>query len=101
MVKRKKAQKDKQRSTKHTHKTKDRVKRTPLKIGGELMRSGRIGSYTITCRLNTDPEIPVTRLGEPWTHHFCIGITFFANNKRGCTSGTHDVLVGTHQNVII
>jgi CRISPR/Cas system endoribonuclease Cas6 (RAMP superfamily) len=31
-----KGQKDTQRSTKHTHKTKDRVTRTPLKIGGEL-----------------------------------------------------------------
>ena len=30
----KKVQKDKQRSTKHTHKTKDRVTRTPLKCGG-------------------------------------------------------------------
>jgi hypothetical protein len=29
-----KIQKDKQRSTKHTYKTKDRVKRTPLKVGG-------------------------------------------------------------------
>ena len=28
-----KVQKDKQRSTKHTHKTKDRVTRTPLKTG--------------------------------------------------------------------
>jgi bacterioferritin (cytochrome b1) len=28
-----KEQKDKQRSTKHTHKTKDRVTRTPLKTG--------------------------------------------------------------------
>ena len=28
-------QKDKQRSTKHTHKTKDRVTRSPLKTGGE------------------------------------------------------------------
>jgi hypothetical protein len=35
MVKRK-GQKDKQRSIKHTHKTRDRVTRTPLKIGGEL-----------------------------------------------------------------
>ena len=33
---RKKVQKDKQRSIKHTHKTKDRVTRTPLKPGGEL-----------------------------------------------------------------
>jgi len=31
-----KVQKDKQRSSKHTHKTKDRVTRTPLKTGGEL-----------------------------------------------------------------
>jgi len=31
----KNVQKDKQRSTKHTHKTKDRVTRTPLKTGGE------------------------------------------------------------------
>ena len=30
MIKRKKGQRDKQRSTKHTHKTKDRVTRTPL-----------------------------------------------------------------------
>ena len=29
-----KVQKDKQRSTKHTYKTKDRVTRTPLKTGG-------------------------------------------------------------------
>ena len=30
-----KEKKDKQRSTKHTHKTKDRETRTPLKTGGE------------------------------------------------------------------
>ena len=29
-------EKDKQRSTKHTNKTKDRVTQTPLKTGGEL-----------------------------------------------------------------
>jgi len=34
-----KKKKDKQRSTKHTHTTKDRVTRTPLKTGGELMCS--------------------------------------------------------------
>ena len=37
-------QKDKQRSTKHTHKTKDRVTRTALKTGVELRCSGRVGS---------------------------------------------------------
>ena len=31
-----------QRSTKHTHKTKDQVTRTPLKTGGELWCSGRV-----------------------------------------------------------
>ena len=39
-----KIQKDKQRSTKHTHKTKDRVTRTPLKTGGEFSCSGMVGS---------------------------------------------------------
>ena len=37
-----KLQKDKQRSTKHTYKTEDRVTRTPLKTGGELRCSGRV-----------------------------------------------------------
>jgi len=32
----KKYRKNKQRSTRHTYKTKDRVTRTPLKTGGEL-----------------------------------------------------------------
>ena len=40
-------QKDKQRSTKHTNKTKDRVTLTPLNTGGELMCSGRVRS---SCR---------------------------------------------------
>jgi hypothetical protein len=35
-----KVKKDKQRSTKHTYETKDRVTRTPLKAGGEIMCSG-------------------------------------------------------------
>ena len=43
-----KVQKDKQRSTKHTHKTKDGVTRTPLKTGGELMCSGRVSSSCST-----------------------------------------------------
>ena len=43
-----KIQKDKQRSTKHTYKTKDRVTRTPLKIGGELRCCGRMSSSCST-----------------------------------------------------
>jgi hypothetical protein len=39
---------DKQRSTKHTYKTKDRVTRTPLKTGGELRCSGRVSSSCST-----------------------------------------------------
>jgi hypothetical protein len=57
-----KVQKDKQRSPKHTHKTKDRVIRTPLKTGGEIRCSGRVGSSCSTsgtCRVNlvTNPVI--------------------------------------------
>jgi hypothetical protein len=40
--------KDKQRSTKHTYKTKDRVTRTPLKTGDELRCSRRVGSSCST-----------------------------------------------------
>jgi hypothetical protein len=40
-------QKDKQRSRKHTYKTKDRVTRTPIKTGGEL-RCSTSG----TCHVN-------------------------------------------------
>jgi hypothetical protein len=43
-----KAQKDKQRSTKHTYKTKERVTGTPLKTGGERRCSGRVGSSCST-----------------------------------------------------
>ena len=38
----------KQRSTKHTYKTKDQVTRTPLKTGGELLCSGRVSSSCST-----------------------------------------------------
>ena len=36
--------KDKQRSQNITHKTKDRVKQTPLRTGSELRCSGRVSS---------------------------------------------------------
>ena len=57
-----KVRKDKQRSTKHTHKTKDGVTRTPLKTGGELRCSGRVSSSCSTSdtrRINlvTNPVI--------------------------------------------
>jgi hypothetical protein len=52
MAKRKKYKRKKQRSTKHTHKTKDRVTRSPLKTGGELRCSGRMsGSSSTDIRL--------------------------------------------------
>ena len=41
-------QKDKQRSTKHTHKTKDRGTRTAQKNEGELRCSGRVNSFCST-----------------------------------------------------
>ena len=57
-----KVRKDKQRSTKHTYKTKDRVTWTPLKTGGELSCSGRVGSScstsgTRSVNLVTNPVI--------------------------------------------
>jgi hypothetical protein len=38
-------------STKHTHNTKDRVTRTPLKTGGELRCSGRVSCSCSTSTL--------------------------------------------------
>ena len=43
-----KVQKDEQRSTKHTYKTKDQVTRTPLKNGAELMCSRMVSSSCST-----------------------------------------------------
>ena len=43
-----KVEKDKQRSTKYTYITKDRVTRTPLKSGGKFRGSGRVGSSCFT-----------------------------------------------------
>jgi hypothetical protein len=43
-----KGQKDKQRSTTQTHKTRDRVSRSPLKAGGELRCSRRVSSSCST-----------------------------------------------------
>jgi hypothetical protein len=77
-----KVQKDKQRSTKHTYQTKDRVTRTSLKTGGELRCSGRIGSSCSTsgtCHVNLlthpvisrewgkDREVFATSGTEPWS----------------------------------
>ena len=45
---REKVQKDKQRSTKHAYKTKDRVTQTPLKTGDELKCSVRVRSSCST-----------------------------------------------------
>ena len=61
MAKRKRT-KDKQRSTKHTHKTKDRVTRTPLRTEGEPRCSGRASSSCYTsgthyANLDTNPVI--------------------------------------------
>ena len=47
MAKRKRT-KEQRRSTKHTHKTKDRVTRTQQKTGGELRYSGRVSSSCST-----------------------------------------------------
>jgi hypothetical protein len=77
-----KIQKDKQRSTKHTHKTKDRVTRAPLKTGGEFKCSGRINSSCPTSgtrRVNIvthpvishewgkDREVFMTKGTYPWS----------------------------------
>lgn len=50
-----------------------------------------------------NPEILATRLGEYGTNYLCLGLIILnqKNNNKGCTSGTCDYLVGTHQKVIL
>jgi hypothetical protein len=66
----KKVQKNKQRSKKHTYKTKDRVTRTPVKTEVELMCSGRVSSSCSTSgtrrvNLGTNPVIS-REWGKNW-----------------------------------
>jgi hypothetical protein len=77
-----KVQKEKQRSTKHTYKTKDRDTRTPLKTEGELRCSGRVSSFcstsgtrrvnlvtnpVISRELGNDREVLTTSGTYPWS----------------------------------
>jgi hypothetical protein len=61
-----KGQKDKQRSITHTYKTKDRVTRTPLKIGGELRCSGRVGSSCSTSGTRRVNLVTNTVISREW-----------------------------------
>ena len=54
----------KQRSTKHTYKTKDRVTRTPLKTGSELRCPGMVGS---SC--STSGTLHVSLVKNPVIYH--------------------------------
>ena len=51
-----KVQKDKQRSTKHTYKTKDRVTRTPLKTG-ELFRQWSLFDFSYLTLLSRNEYV--------------------------------------------
>jgi len=57
-----KVQKDKQRSTKHTYKTKDRVTRIPLNTGDNLRCSGRVSS---SCSTSDTRHVKTTIKSRP------------------------------------
>ena len=99
---------EKQRSIKHTHKTKDRVTRTPLKTGGELGFSGRVSSscstsYTrrvnlvthpvISHALGKDREVLTTSGTYPWS--FVIQILHNGQPNRGGDRKTFEVMTST------
>ena len=77
--------KDKQRSTNHTHKTKDQETRTSLKSWGELRYSGRLGSscFTSGTRRFTliykpgvnaiSPSLVINQLNPKLNTHLCRG----------------------------
>ena len=66
-----KAEKDKQRSTKHTHKTKNRVTRTPLRTGGwtQVLQNGKQFRSTIVRRIvDRDNNIFVMEVTGVYQH---------------------------------
>ena len=69
-------QKDKQRFTKHTHKTKDRVTRTPLKTGGEHRCSGRVGSSYCTSDTRRVNLVTNPVISHEWGKVFTTSITY-------------------------
>ena len=86
-----KIQKDKQRSTKHTHKTKGRVTRTLLKNWGELRCFGRESSSCSssgTRQNSVKNEIVTFKLimWEMWLYWFCMSalhVLFILNGLTG------------------
>ena len=60
-----KGQKDKQRSTNHTHKTKDRVTRIPMKTGGEL----KSAPERVSSSCSTSGTHPVNIVTKPVISH--------------------------------
>jgi hypothetical protein len=86
-----KVQKDKQQSTEHTYKSKDRVTRTPLKTRCELMYSGRVGS---SCSTSANGEKDKQRS----TKHTSVS----GKVSNSCsTIDTHSVTVKRHQHYVI
>ena len=72
---------DKQRCTKHTHKTKNGVTRTPLKPGGELRCSGRVGSSCSTSgtrHVNLKPIFFLRFSNSNCQYHFILKKTLAA-----------------------
>jgi hypothetical protein len=74
-----KVQKDKQWSTKHTHKTEDRVTRTPLKTGGELrcpLHCNIVWSYPLSLLYKATFSYPILYLSFTWQH--CLILSFIS-----------------------
>jgi hypothetical protein len=103
-----KVQKDKQRSTKHTYKTKDRLTRTPLKPGGELRCSGRVNSScstsdtrrvslvtnpVISHERGKDQDVFTTRGTYPWS--FVTQIFHNGQPSHGDDRKTFEVMTST------
>jgi hypothetical protein len=99
-----KVQKDKQRSTKHTHKTKDRVTRIPLKTWGELRCSGRVSTSgtrhvnlvtnsVISHESGKDREVLTTSGTYPWS--FVTQIFHSGQPSHGGDRKTFEVMTST------
>ena len=100
MAKRKSSQ-DKQRSTNHTNNPKDRVTRIPLKAGGELRYSGKVGSSCSTSgtrhvNLATNPVI-----SQQWGKNREVLTTIFRSLTVSWSTFKSDCYLQTNHIIII
>ena len=93
--------KDKQRSTKHIHKTKDRVTRTLLKTGGELRCFGRVSSPCSTSDIRRVNQVTKYFLYDmPNCHFYDCDIVWLTNCAFNSVALYMHIQISLHMHIV-